>query len=524
MKNKLIIIASLLIVVSVFTNCKKYLDLPAKNQRTVATVTDMKSLLGSYLRAVATTSGSNSVRGIYGTILPMAPVEANLLFESYSDNIDFETALTQTYLKPNNSVPGANETNYANLLLWNQYTTPTLIWKNHYEVIGFLNALIDQMEDINDATPAQRDQILGEMYVHRAYYLLKLLQYFAPYDKDELGIPVYLHTGQGVVGLNMSRKTHAEVYKIIIDDLNNAMTMVNRTAPLSGFNVFFSKRYITHILTQVYWFKAESPAKENTDYQNLKTNALIALGGVDPYIPTTTTGLIYAFGNLDPNYPAVCMQNTNLNQIGLLYGSFNQSFNPGQYGPENIPLSTDFCSLFAPTDIRVAAYFNMNAGRAGGKVGTAGKTLGWQWPADGDPSLIGFNKAGNACLFKPEEAYLMLAEAYYRLNDISNCVATLNKFKAFRNAGVATGLTGSQLLDEIINERRKEFFTDTDKRWLDLKRYGNKTITRNLTFFLKSYSITVPPNDFRYALPIPLTEIQVNPNITPNAGWVVIQY
>ena len=118
----------------------------------------------------------------------------------------------------------------------------------------------------------------------------------------------------------------------------------------------------------------------------------------------------------------------------------------------------------------------------------------------------------------------MLAEAQYRLNAPGEAITTLNRFKAFRNAGSANGLTGQQLLNEIINERRKEFFGDSDKRWIDLKRYGNKTLTRNLVFFQKPYNISVPPNDFRYALPIPLTEIQSNNNIVPNDGWVVIQY
>ena len=151
-------------------------------------------------------------------------------FEAYSDNIDFELAVPQTYLKPNNNHLKI-EQGYADLLLWNDFNTPNFLWSQHYEIVGFLNALIDQMEDIKDATPAQRDQLLGEMYVHRAYYLFKLLGYFAPYNKPELGIPVYLHTGEGVMGIKNPRKSHAEVYKIILDDLHAAEALVkNNTA------------------------------------------------------------------------------------------------------------------------------------------------------------------------------------------------------------------------------------------------------------------------------------------------------
>jgi hypothetical protein len=515
MRQKILLLLAAILVIH--SGCKKYLDLPPKNVRTVSSVIDIKSLMGAYLRGVA----NERVAGIYGSAMPMAPALANVLFESYSDNIDFETALNQTYLKPNNAST-RNEAVYADLLLWNQFSTPDFLWKNHYSVIGYLNAIIDNMDQISDATPQERDQLLGELYTHRAYYFFKLLQYYAPYDKADLGIPVYLNTGQGVVGINLSRKSHAEVYKVILNDLNKALDMVGKTTPLTGFNVFYSKRYINHTLAQVYWFKAESPAKESSDYEKVKTHALAALEGVDPFIPTTATGMINAYSKSDPNYPAHCMINNQQNQIGIIYGANFQYLNPGQYGPENIPLTAEFSNLFVPTDIRIEAYFNMVSTRAGGKVGTAGRTLGWQWPTDG--TMLGQGKWGNSCLFKPEEAYLMLAEAYLRLNDVANSISTLNKFKAFRKAGTVSGISGQQLLTEIINERRREFFGDSDKRWLDLKRYGNKTITRNITFFQKPYSISVPPNDYRYALPIPISEVQVNPNIIPNPGWVTIQY
>ncbi len=516
MKNRFTIYFLLAAILLSF-GCKRYLDLPPKNQRTVTTLIDVKSLLGSYLKGVA----ELRVKPLYGTYMPMAPVAGNLLFESYSDNIDFETALTQTYLKSNNYHLRL-EQGYADWLLWNDFTTPETIWSNHYSVIGFLNALIDQMDEIKDATQEQRDQVLGEMYAHRAYYFFKLLQYFAPYNKGELGIPVYLHTGKGVLGAEIARKTQVEVYKTILDDLNKSMEMIRRTTPQSGYNIFFNARYLNHLLAQVYWFKAESPAKEANDYAQVKNFAMAAADGTDAVIPTTATGIINAYAAKDPNYPAVCMENITQGGISAIYGSCYQYLSPGAYGPENIPLTAEFANLFAPGDVRIQTIFNNDPNRAGGKVGTAGKTLNWAWPSDGTTS--GSLKRGDACIFKPEDAILMLAEAQFRLNAPGDAITTLNRFKGFRNAGTANGLSGDALLQEIINERRKEFFGDYDKRWLDLKRFGQKTITRKLVFFSKQYDLTVSPNDYHYALPIPLSEVQQNPNLVPNAGWVQIQY
>jgi hypothetical protein len=516
MKHKIIIL-QIILLAGIFSGCKKYLDLAPRNQRTVTSVDNIEALLGAYLKGVA----ELRVKPLYGSVMAMVPAAANVMFEAYSDNLDFELALTQTYLQPNNNKEKTQQ-GYGNLLLWNQHATATTVWTQHYEIIGFMNSLIGQMDAIGDASPAQRDQLLGEMYVHRAFFFFKLLQYFAPYDKSEMGIPVYLNTGDGVLGIQLPRSSHAAVYKTILDDLNKAQEMINRTNPWTGFNCFYNKRYINHLLAQVYWFKAESPAKETSDYEKVKTYSLAALEAVDAYIPVTAAARINAYAAKDPNYPAHCMENNTQGGISVIYGNEFQYLSPGTYGPENIPITAEFAGLFEQSDIRIANYFNMDATRAGGKVGTAGKTLNWGWPTDG--SANGQYKRGDLCLFKPEEAYLMLAEAYYKLTKEGDALTTLNKFRSFRGTGTLSGVSGAPLLQEIINERRREFFCDSDKRWLDLKRYANKTITRSLTILQKPYNITVPPNDFRYALPIPLTEIQQNRNIVPNPGWVIMEF
>lgn len=513
MKYK-IFITYLILIFGLFTSCKKYLDLPPKNQRTVSTVADVKALLGAYLRGVATLR----IKPLYGQIVPACPNPAALMFGAYSDDIDFEAGLRTAYMIPNNfSMP--TEKGYADLLLWNQQATSTMLWSHHYEIVGFLNSLIDQLGTIENVSNTERDQLLGEMYANRAYSLFKLLQYYGIYNNADMGIPIYLHTGEGVLGIKPKRETHAAAYKIILEDLNKALEMVNRSNPATGFNALYNKRYISHLLAQVYWYKAESPAKEAGDYASVKAHSLIALESVDALIPTTALGRINAYSGKDANYPVIVQQNNTQSAFSPIYGSELQYIG---FAPLNIPLNADFASLFTGTDIRIENYFNMNPARAGGKVGAAGKILNWGWPSDG--SLDGSTKGGHTCMFKPEEAYMMLAEAQYRLNAEGDALITLNKFRTFRNAGSFTGLSGIALLQEIINERRREFFGDTDKRWLDLKRYANKTFSRTLTFFNKQYNITVAPHDYRYALPIPLVEIQENGNIVPNPGWGLIEY
>lgn len=488
---KKIITLFLLSSVLLFGGCKDFLDLPPKNQRAVTTLNDVKSALAGYLDAFA----RSNTKPIVGPA-PIITEAQNMMFEAYSDNFDFAGNMSQ-YINAKNI--HAQEKFYANKLLFNDTETTDYIWNNYYAAIGFLNALIDQCDALKDADASELKRVKGEMLVHRAYYIFKLQQYFAPMDREELGIPLYLHTGQEEIGIVMERKKSSEIYQVITNDLKTALDAYRSEGPNQGFNRFFNARFIENLLAQVYWFKAESSAKEATDYEQAKSYAEEAIKDVDALIPNTVLAFQNVQRNLTPDYPAIYLQSIGFGTVAPIYGS---NLDYIGYSPANLKVPTDFYNLFDATDIRKTAYFN-------------GVVMSSTWP-DG---MVNGQKYVRIHLFAPEEAYLILAESYYRLNQTENALATLNRFKAFRAATPKSGLSGAPLLQEIINERRKEFFCDTDKRWIDLKRYKIEIQERKLRFFNKDYTIKVEAGDYHYALPIPLTELQENPAMVPNMGW-----
>lgn len=473
-----------------FNSCTKFLDLPPKNQRAVETLADLKSVLAGYLDAF---SRSNT-QPIYG-VMPIVTEAHQMLFEAHSDNFDFEANMGQ-YVNAGN--PHAREAFYADKLLLNDRITIDAIWTKYYEVIGFLNALIDQSEELREADPAELKRVQGEMLVHRAYYIFKLQQYFAPMDREELGIPLYLHTGKEVVGVKMERKVSSEIYAVLTGDLKKALTYFQEVGPNTGYSRFFNDRYIQHLLAQVYWFKAESSSKSAEDYVEAEKYALAAIEGTEAYIPSTVLDFKNVQKNLKPDYPAVYMQSVGFGTVAPIYGS-------PYAAPANLKVNQDFYNLFDASDFRKEVYF----------VGAAHSS---NWPDDT------FSKTLRLHLFTPEEAYLILAESYYRNGKADLALTTLNKFKGFRGAIAKNNLSGQALLDEIVNERRKEFYCDTDKRWLDMKRYKVGAMERKLRFFNKEYTVKVEPGDYHFALPIPLSELQENPDIKPNEGWTTIVF
>ncbi|WP_343556379.1 RagB/SusD family nutrient uptake outer membrane protein [Sphingobacterium sp.] len=499
MNNKRIYLLILVVgALSTMTSCKKFLDLPPKNQRAVESIADLKSVLGGYLYGLRST---NPIPMANTGQLPIVSEQQMMLFESYSDNIDFEKAMP-TYVNASNI--SAKELFYADHFLWNDYSTPAGIWKNYYTTIGFLNALIDQLPELKDGTAIEQKQLEGEMLMQRSYYLFKLLQYFAPYHDDRLGIPMYLHTGLEVVNIEMKRRSQKEIYTQIIADLQRVLSNLEVAQPDQNYNIFYNKLFGHNLLAQIYWFKAESAAKESDDYKFAEQHATAAIEGTEVYIPKTALELQNVQQGLNSAYPAYYHRGRLSGGIQAIYGSI---FAYIGFLPYDIPVSQDLLSLFDAGDIRKSLYFS-------------GQTINSGWP-DGKANgqkYVQFN------LFTPEEAYLILSESYLRQGNLAESERVLNVFKSFRQVTAVNSLTKEALLQEIVNERRKEFFAKTDMRWLDLKRYGNKTLKRNLKFFNKDYRLTVEPNDYHYALPIPVDEVQQNKAIEPNAGWNVIIY
>lgn len=509
MKYILKLIILIIVLSGASTGCENYLDLPPTNEKAIANFQDLKRVISSYVQALGEKKSLLFIP-YYGH--PIWVENQVMMFEAYSDNIDFEINISK-YNTTSNALFGLTaedrEKFYADYFTFNCFSVPERLWLDYYSAIGFFNIIEDRLDRIEDGEEEERNQMLGEVLVLRAFHIFKLLEWFAPYDNNELGIPVYLETGETVVGVSVPRKTQSEVYEIIIRDLTQARELLEITQPSPTFNQFYKLRFVDNLLAQVYWFKAESGAKEANDYEDAKFYANAAIEGIEAYIPKTTQGLFNVWINQHPNYPSFYNETPMFNGIGKIYGS-SYATSPSYNQPKELLCKEDFAALFDVDDIRKAAYFEAD-----------GLTLSiaiFENDAQQPDRHLRYN------LFQPEEAYLILAEANYRLNDIAGAISVLNEFKSFRNAGSADGLAGEDLLNEIINERRKEFFGNKDMRWLDLKRYANKTITRTISIYQDPISVTVAPNDYHYALPIPLSELRENPDIIPNEGWTLIEY
>lgn len=466
-------------------SCKKYLEVEPRSQRAIVTVDDVKTVLAGYLKVIKpgeTTTFHSSV----GDVMFFTPSYWSL-FEYYSDNIAWKQDYT-TYI---NAAGAANAKNPAKLILLNNFTTPTNIWVQHYKSIGFLNVLLDELKDAT-GNETVKQQLRNEMLVCRALYYYKLLQYFAPYKDAQIGIPVYTDSKGPFTGIAIPRSSQAEVFKFIIDQLTEAL---NSSVPTDvNYNVLYRKVFINNFLAQVYWYKAESGAKETGDYAQAKKYANDALSGIT--LPATQTEYVNSLnGAYDyPVYQRYGGASTFPdNTYGLAFGT--TAFKPH--------IAPDFYALFDANDYRLKTFVLANQTISRPVVTSPG------------------NYTTAYHLFKPEEAYLIKIEATLKdpqSGSEAEARTLLNAFRRMR--GVNSDYTGTDLKQEIINERRREFLFLNDFRWVDMKRFGIGMTRNDMVMFGKSYTVTVAPNGYQFALPIPVDEeLRLNPAMTANPNW-----
>jgi hypothetical protein len=122
----------------------------------------------------------------------------------------------------------------------------------------------------------------------------------------------------------------------------------------------------------------------------------------------------------------------------------------------------------------------------------------------------------NVTLFRLSEAYLNAAEAAAKLNQNDKAVKYLDAIVS--RANPTKSVTGTVTLEMVLDERRKELFGE-GHRAFDLLRNG-MTIYREEDDFnmleLPEHARVIDWNNYRSILPIPIAEIEINPNVVQN--------
>ncbi len=149
-------------------------------------------------------------------------------------------------------------------------------------------------------------------------------------------------------------------------------------------------------------------------------------------------------------------------------------------------------------DVRLGVYVTSAA--------TLNLPQGRKWPGEKGTGVE------NIPVIRRAELYLIQAEARARSGNDGTAQTAINTLRAARGLG-ATTLTGSQLIDLIMNERRVELAFE-GHRWFDLKRNG-----MNIPKSVTSGVSTLPYTDFRMLQQIPNAQVLLNSKLVQNPGY-----
>lgn len=383
-----------------------------------------------------------------------------------------------------------------------------------YSVIAKCNLVIN-----NSIVPNEGDvtRMKGEAKILRALAYFTLVNYYSPTPtsgvNQEYGVPIVL--GDYDVNLQQPRATVAQVYDQIIADLMDGLQH-GQAAPNS--KVILGKTAVKLLLSKVYLTRraagdAQLALQYATEVKNegaANPDTFVTGGPVD--LAKYTSYFAGTNDSVAEDQPETIWELDVNNNTRAVTGIGANIAIPAYYNridsKKCILFTKSFYDSFKTTDVRRGA-------------ATTGLLINVGVPTQDDPRGFWTNKYPrltsdgnynrNIKIFRYSDAALSRIEALHLLGQDALALTELNAFATSRNGKT---YTGANLLQDILEERSKEFYGE-GQRFLDLKRY-NLPVQR-----VSNCNVTcsVAANDKLFVLPVSQGALNSNANLTQYPGY-----
>ncbi len=352
-------------------------------------------------------------------------------------------------------------------------------WSQCYEIVYYSNIALQGLQNIERTTynSTTYDNVLGQAYFYRGYVFSELaVQWCKGYDGasagTDLGLPIRMNSDFNVVSYRSSLQ---DTYQQIISDLKASA----QALPISAVHVYRPCKAAAYAaLARVYL--------SMRDYDNAFLYADSSLAISNKLIDYNTL-------NANATFPVPAF-NTEILYQADLQTLPNIANSRGK-------IDSNLYKLYANDDLRKSIFFKSNNNG----------TYGFRGSYEASANYFG----GIAT----DEVYLIRAECNARKGNLANAMADLNtlmKNRWLKTSFVPlTAASQADALSKILLERRKELLM-RGIRWSDLKRFNLEGANIVLKRIINGQTYTLPPNDPRYALPLPedlilLTGMPQNP-------------
>lgn len=352
------------------------------------------------------------------------------------------------------------------------------LWSATYNQIYATNAILYGAENSTKLSMDNRDQLKGEALFVRALLHFYLVNLYGD-------IPYIINTDY-TQNSTVSRLATLSVYTAIKADLVEAIALLpenyinsNRVRP----NQSTARALLARL--NLYAGLWDEAANEASAILNV-TNLYAWEDNIDNIFLKESLSTIWQLS------PAHSDNNTEEGSTFI--------FTSGP--PPMSALNSNLVGAFPLGDLRKTHWI--------GEVTNGTNT--WYHPNKYKHTLTEGGSQEYSILFRLAEQYLIRAEARAHLGDLTGAKEDLNKVRNRAGLPNTAAQSATDIITDILEERRFEFFTELGHRFFDLKR------TNQLTNIL---SVTKPYwNDTDSLLPIPASELLLNPNLAPqNPGY-----
>lgn len=375
----------------------------------------------------------------------------------------------------NSADPEARNLYTWNKIIWGQENSGQ--WDGRYKNIAYANVILEGLQKIT-TQGNDYNNVKGEALFHRAYAYYNLVQLFcktySSSASSDLGIPLKNNSDVNIVD---SRATLEESYRQILKDALEASSLLpesqlyQRPNKAAAF-ALLAKAYLNmgdYTQAELYATKCLSL---NSQLLNFNNNSLVNL---------TTT---YRF-------PALAKGNQEV----LFYAESNQYTQvlPNTRGKGNV--TQELYDLYESNDLRKTYFYALS----GSDIKFRGCYTG---------------RFANFAGLATNEVYLIRSECNARNGKLAAAISDLNLLLKNRyKSGTYVDRSVSNAEDAlllILIERRKELPATSNVRWEDLKRLNKEPrFQKTLLRTIGGTTYTLAPNDKRYVLPIPTSEIRL---------------
>lgn len=363
-----------------------------------------------------------------------------------------------------------------------------------FKAIYVANTILDQVPGIPGIADANKNAMLGQAYFVRALAYFDLVRVFGgiPGVVGTLGLPMVTAVSEPGVIDSPPRASLTDTYNQIEADLRQSLDLLPEANTLPAVSARFTatKAGARALLSRLYLYLGR--------YQDVITYSDLVIN--DPF---------YA---LNPSYVDIfASKGTSESIFELNYGSVDRSGMRNWYYPTSAGGRGDLASH---SSFVQRAKADANDDR--------GKMFAMTTPTSGLYYPTKYGKAGdidNFHILRISEMFLNRAEAKARIGvDLEGALADMNIVRTRAKAAALNPVGQQAILTAIWDEQQLEFAYEGHS-YFDIIRSGRAlTSFVNMPRLNSPNSITLTEID-RVIFPIPLFEVNANPNIEQNEAY-----